>query len=203
MPYANSAEKVKSLRIVPRAREKNGRAQRETTAKGRERVAATVERESEEEALRVALSHPHRKAVAKSKRLDPKLKERDPKAGYPLGILYLTEVLSQDQLNAGNRYVELYLRYAHHVTGHLPKFPSQAINDVAGGITTARDMTFEDAQKLKAQWHEAQTALADTGEWTSAASALVSVGVMARFPKNEAEIGSLRVALNSLHRAWA
>lgn len=202
MAYANTAEKVEALRIVPKAREKNGQHQRPTTVAGREEVKVAAKEESKEERMRVALSAPHRRALSKSKRLCKTMKESDPRAGYPLGILYLTEALSIDQLNAGNRYVELYLRHGHHIVGHLPKFPSQAINDVSGGITTAADMTWEDAQKLRDQWHEAQTALADTGEWAACASALTSIGVMARMPKNDAELGSLRVGLNALHKAW-
>lgn len=202
MPYASTPEKVAALRIVPKARERNGQHQRPTTVADRSKAKEAAEGEREEDRMRVALSAPHRRAVAKSKRLCRTLKDRDPRAGYPLGILYLTEALSEDQLNAGNRYVELYLRHGHHIVGHLPKFPSQAINDAASGITTSADMTWEDAQKLRAQWHQAQMALADTGEWVACATALTSIGVMARMPKGDAELGALRVGLNALHRVW-
>lgn len=202
MPYASTPEKVAALRIVPKARERNGQHQRPTTVSDRTKAKETAEGQSQEDRMRVALNAPHRKAVAKSKRLCKTLKERDPRAGYPLGILYLIEALSLDQLNAGNRYVELYLRHGHHIVGHLPKFPSQAINDAAGGITTAADMSWEDAQKLRSQWQDAQTALCDTGEWAACAAALTSVGVMARMPKGDAELGALRIGLNALHRVW-
>lgn len=202
MAFAKSPEQVERFRSLaaPR-REANGRKQRPTTSAGRVEARKAKDDMSETEALSVALSQPHRRDI-RSPRLDPKLGNRDPRAGYPIGRLYLEGQLTPDQFHAADRYCKLYVRYAQHVVGVAPKFPCQAISDAPGGTSTSRDMTFEEADKIKASWHEAQTALADTGEWMACASALVAIGVMEKSPRSSAELGALRVGLNALHKAW-
>ena len=206
MAYANSPEKVSALReIVPPRREANGRFQREKTRGGREQEREARESESEEEAMRVALGQPHRRNIPKHRHEDGKRIDnhpRDPRAGYALGRLYLHGQIDRDQLGAGQRYVELALRHMHHITGHLPKFPSQAINDTVKGLDCSADMPDEKAMELRRAWSEAQRALADTCEWQACASALVSIGIMDREPRSVTEMGSLRVGLNALHRLW-
>ncbi|TXN33914.1 hypothetical protein [Methylobacterium sp. WL19] len=202
MAFARTPEQIERFRSLaaPR-REANGRKQRPTTSAARVEARKAKDDMSETEALSVALSQPHRRPF-KSSRLDPKLGMRDPRAGYPIGRLYLEGTLTIDQFNTSHRYIELYERYAHQVVGVAPKFPCQAISDAPGGKSTGREMTFEEADKIKAQWHEAQTALADTGEWAACAGALVAIGVMLKNPRNDAELGSLRVGLNALHKVW-
>ncbi|KQP53048.1 hypothetical protein [Methylobacterium sp. Leaf106] len=202
MAFAKSPEQVERFRSLaaPR-REASGQPQRPTTRKGRSEARKAKEDMTETEALSVALNQPHRRSV-KSPRLNQTLGARDPKAGFPIGRLYLAGTITIDQLNASEKYIELYQRYAHQVVGVAPKFPCQAISDAPGGKATSRDMTFEEADKIKAQWHEAQTALADTGEWAACAGALVAIGVMLKDPRNDAELGALRIGLNALHRCW-
>lgn len=208
MAYANSPEKVSSLRaIVPPRREANGRKQRSTTRQGQADEIAGRERETEEQAMRIALDQPHRRALPAT-RVDDSgrrvpIHPSDPLAGFALGRLFLHGAIQRDQLTAGQRYAQITMRHMRHITGHLPRFPSQAISDSAGGLDCSAEMSDDEAFKIRRSYAEMQTALADTQEWHACVSALSSVCVMDREPKSEAEMGALRIGLNALHRLWS
>lgn len=207
MAFASTYDKLMALRVVPKARHRDGRTKRATTRVGRVEERAERDRESEDQILSVALSQPHRRNLPKTRKNDEgrrvEVHPRDALAGFVLGRMFLHGVISRDQLAAGQRYVELALRHGQHITGQMPRFPSQAIDDVAKGIACNADMTDEEAYALRRSWAEAQRALADTNEWHECGSALTAVCVMDREPRDDMQIGTLRVALNALHRVWA
>lgn len=209
MPYAKTAEAIASFReiIAVRAREPNGRMQRPTTGEGRREHARAKDEESAEQAMRVALGQPHRRALPKTRKDDDgrnvEIDRSDRRAGFALGRIFLHGNISRDQLIAGQRYTELALRHMHHITGHLPKFPSQAINDTIKGLDCSADMPEEEVFKLRRGFQDAQRALFDTCEHQACSAALMSVCIMDREPSGERELGSLRVGLNALHRLWA
>ncbi len=207
MAWARTAEQVAEHRAIAiKRREPNGRAQRKTTRSGREQERQMREHETEEQAMRVALGQPHRTSLPKTRRDDEgrrvPIEPRDPRAGFALGRLFLHDTISRDQLIAGQRFTEIALRHMQHITGHLPKFPSQAINDTVKGLACTADMSDDEAMTLRRSWSEAQRALVDTNDWQACSSALGSICVMDRDPRGDAELGALRVGLNALHRLW-
>ncbi len=159
--------------------------------------------ESETQILSVALAQPHRRLPYSERLLDPKLKERDPRAGYALGRAFLQGVIDADQLGALRRYTELYLRHAQHVTGKLPAFPCQGIEDGAKGASCGADMPDEDVFALRRSFADASAALADTFDWHGCAKAIYNVGLMDRDIGSEVEAKALKLAGGALHKLWA
>lgn len=210
MPYARTPEAVQEQRlkasIRPPRRYADGRTRKPTTREARQQARADRDRESMEQILSTALSQPHRRNLPNALKRDDGTREeisnRDHRAGYALGRLRLQGIISNDQLIAGNRYTELALRYGHHIVGHLPKFPSQAINDTVKGLACSADMTDDEAFNLRRSWSDVQSALSDTCEPQACNSALGSICVMDRDPRSEREVGALRIALNALHNLW-
>ena len=209
MAYAKTNDELSEVRaiIAIRAKRADGAAKAATTRAGRAYERQQRDQETEAQIMSTALAQPHRKALPphriseEGRRIE--IQRRDPLGGSAIGRLFLHGTITRDQLIAAQRYTELALRHMHHITGHLPKFPSQAINDTIKGLDCSADMSDDEVFNLRRSFQDAQTALADTNEWQGCSAALMSVCIMDRETRSEKEIGSLRIGLNALHRLWA
>lgn len=209
MPYAKTNDEVTAVRetIRIREREADGRRMRPTTRADRAQARTDEGGETEDQRMRTALAQPHRRGLPPTRRTDEgrqvEVQARDPLAGFVLGRMFLHGAISRDQLAAGQRYATIAIRHGRVVTGLLPTFPSQAISDAPKGEDCSAEMSDDEIFKLRRDFNDAQTALADTNEWHACGSALMSVCVMDRECRTEAEMGALRVGLNALHRLWS
>jgi hypothetical protein len=129
--------------------------------------------------------------------------KRDPRGGYALGRAFLRGMIDADELAALRRYTEIYLRHAQHVTGKLPAFPCQGIEDGAKGNSCGADMPDDDVFALRRQFADMQTALADTFDWHGCAKAIYNVGLMDRDVGCEVEARALKLAGAALNRLWS
>lgn len=173
--------------ISPRHREPNGRHQRHKTRDAR----AEAERLK---AIGPVLKQPHRRRIPRGDR-------DNPYAGFALGRLRLADQLSPEQFGAGERYTRLAVRHMRDVTGTLPRLPSAAADEIAGGLPCLADMDDDAIFALRREWGDAMRALADTWEQQACVSALASVCIMDRDPTHD-QLGSLRLGLNALERLW-
>jgi hypothetical protein len=185
MPFASTPEKLAALRIVPKARERNGRVQRPTTVRGR------VE-ESQEKIMATVRNQPHRRGQK-----DPD----DPKLGHALGRLYNERAITRDQYEAGERWKTLHEAHGRDCEGVSYRVAPQTLEG-GGGRSTATERPFEQLAALRKDWSAAMRALDETGEARAAYQALTLVCTLDSYPRNDDTRGALRVGLNSLHRLW-
>jgi hypothetical protein len=166
--------------IIPRPREPNGQHQRPTASR------------QAEEMMSVALAQPHRMGNRSSLCVDV------------FGRLFLAGLLSQEQFRAGERYTRLVIRHMRDVNDNLPKFPSVMADRIAVGLSCDPPPEDCDIFELRRQWGDAMSALMDiyAQPFKESVEALAAVLLWDREPTQE-RLGTLRVALNALHRMWA
>jgi hypothetical protein len=163
--------------MMAQRREPNGRLQRPPRPETRKEIMAT------------ALAQPHRQGSESRLR------------GFALGRLFLSRQISADQFRAGERWTLVALRYKRDITGTLPRYPSPFIDRIARGVEGEFERDEDAIYETRRDWEDSQRALLDTNEHYAANAALTRVCILDQDP-SQAQLGSLRAALNALERLW-
>lgn len=158
----------------------------------------------------VALRQPHRRKSSNGGRNGPSRKgkgrpdgARDPLLGFALGRLRTQGIISVEQFAAGEHYARLYLRFHSKILNHVPRFPSNAIDDSNVGSSCIADMSEEDAFRLSREWNDALSALEGIRAYHATCTALMMTCVMDYEPRDRVALGALRCGLNVLHKLWS
>lgn len=147
--------------------------------------------ETQKQVLATVASQPHRRGARDS--LSPLL-------GYPIGRLFYTGQISEDQRLAGEWYGRLWLDYHRKVTGISPPKVSAQLQEyiASGNIQLSHGNDNEDweaIERLRARWDGLQCAFADRGLHMRGNAMLPMVCVHDRDPPPGA-VGDLRELLN-------
>lgn len=147
--------------------------------------------ETQQQVLATVTAQPHRRGFSDS---------QNAFLGYPIGRLFYTGQISEDQRLAGEWYGRLWLDYHRKVTGIVPPKVSAQLQEyiAAGDVPLSHGNDNEDWEavaRLRARWGGLQSAFADRGLLMRGNAMLPMVCVHDREPPLSA-IGDLRELLN-------
>jgi len=169
------------------------------------RIASGFDRERPEEIRRVVEMQPHRRNRKDFTYQGKKITKSDPLYGYSLGRLRVAGMgdkgdgITQEQHDAGMKWMQLHVRYCHYQGFASPNLQSPAMQMVARGLTCAPDPDEDVILKVRRQWADAYEAINRYGNHFEL---LKRVIIEDRDPTNMLELGALRIALNALVHLW-
>ncbi len=133
----------------------------------------------------VVLAQPHRRG------------ERDHRAGFVYGRLFLGGMIDDRQYQAAEVFTKRAVRYMGQITGSLPRFPSFAANMV-GTFSSGRggDPDDETIASIRSQYGEIQDALMENGMHYEANAVLTRVCIRDQEIDGPVAMGAFRCALN-------
>jgi RNase P/RNase MRP subunit POP5 len=140
--------------------------------------------ERPEQIMAVALAQPHRRG------------EKDPRAGFAFGRMWLGGWIDERQYDAANAFTRRAVRYHAVVTGSLPRYQSCLASVVSKETGSGKELEPEVIAKIRSDYGDIQDALADAGMLYEANGILMRVCVLDYMPRTEEETGAFRCALN-------